>query len=759
MLLDDLVSAIETLRQRISTHREILETNKTRTRMALIDPLLDILGWDPSDPSQVYPELDISEGQIDYVLRDSGGNSIVYIQAKKLGEPLEDHTERMVSYANTDGVRYAGLTNGNHWMFYEVFTPKPLAERQTLSISIKEDNPAHSALKLLWLWRSNLNVNLQDSQPVQAHEPLVHNQVKTEPDPISQDEDWISLEDFKVNPHDKPPAYIRFPGGQTYSVGKTWKSLLVKAVTLLLENSCIAPTDFPVTTEAGRGILLSKDLPMPRDIRNQRWTTVKGYWLCTHHSAMQIYSHLDYLVKKFGKGQTLYLSNKDTSFKVNGDDPNPVVSPNIRATTGDWTPIEDFRVNPYDKPPAYIRFAGGQTYSVGKTWKSLLVKTVTLLLENSCITPADCPILMEGGRGILLHHEPPPVSSKQRWTRVQGYWLYTNLTGAQICSHTSYLVKEFGRVQTVYVSNKSNPFKVREDVPNPVASSDTRTTVGDWISIEDFKVNPDDKPPAHIRFAGEQIHQVGKTWKSLLVKAVTLLLEDACITPADCPIYTAGESLLLRRDLPPVPADVRKQRWTLIQGYWLFTDLAPMQICKHIAYLIKEFGRGQALYVCGGSNPFRVSEDGPNPAVRPIGRTTVENWTPIETWTAIENFKIKPDVWVSPPGYIRSPQGRTYQIEETWKSLLVKVVTLLLESSCITLADFPISMETGKEPLLRKDPPPVPENVRKSSWTTVQGYWLYTSLTTAQICSHISYLIKKFGKGQTLYICDWLQPM
>ena len=57
MLLDELITVIETLKQRITDHGAILQDNETRTRMALIDPLLHVLGWDTTDPFLVIPEL------------------------------------------------------------------------------------------------------------------------------------------------------------------------------------------------------------------------------------------------------------------------------------------------------------------------------------------------------------------------------------------------------------------------------------------------------------------------------------------------------------------------------------------------------------------------------------------------------------------------------------------------------------------------------------------------------------------------------
>ena len=44
-MLDELVNALQTIKQRMEDHAAALETNEALTRMALIDPLLRVLGW------------------------------------------------------------------------------------------------------------------------------------------------------------------------------------------------------------------------------------------------------------------------------------------------------------------------------------------------------------------------------------------------------------------------------------------------------------------------------------------------------------------------------------------------------------------------------------------------------------------------------------------------------------------------------------------------------------------------------------------
>ena len=94
MLLDELITVIETLKQRITDHGAILQDNETRTRMALIDPLLQVLGWDTTDPFLVIPEYDAGGGQVDYALLGKKGGPTAVIEAKRLGEPLQKYRIR-----------------------------------------------------------------------------------------------------------------------------------------------------------------------------------------------------------------------------------------------------------------------------------------------------------------------------------------------------------------------------------------------------------------------------------------------------------------------------------------------------------------------------------------------------------------------------------------------------------------------------------------------------------------------------------------
>ena len=165
-----MVDCIKSLQERIRAYEATLRENETRTRMALIDPLLKALGWNIGDPGMVTPEHKVSGGWADYALLRPDGIPAATVEAKKLGTQLKDDDRaQMLKYAITDGIKYAGLTDGNNWELYNIFQPVKLEEKRILEVSIADESAYASALKLLLLWRPNL----ASGEPVKVNGPIL----------------------------------------------------------------------------------------------------------------------------------------------------------------------------------------------------------------------------------------------------------------------------------------------------------------------------------------------------------------------------------------------------------------------------------------------------------------------------------------------------------------------------------------------------------------------------------------------------------
>lgn len=225
MPLDDLVQVIETIQQRIRDHGDSLRQNEIRTRVALIDPLLTALGWDVADPGLVTAEYDVSGRRADYALLGTGNIPAATLEAKKLNESLEPHRLQMLNYSNAAGIRFAGLTDGNRWEFYEIFKQGTLDERRILEAGISNEPSSHLALRFLLLWRSNLETGrgIHAEWPVFKPDPEDgRKDPEIHPSPVGN---WKSLADIQDAKDFGPPAILWFPSEGERNI-KAWRDVL-----------------------------------------------------------------------------------------------------------------------------------------------------------------------------------------------------------------------------------------------------------------------------------------------------------------------------------------------------------------------------------------------------------------------------------------------------------------------------------------------------------------------------------------------------
>lgn len=258
MPLENLVSTIETLKERINAHRSDLAASEARTRAALIDPVLTALGWDTSDPELVMVEQRLRGGKADYALLKSDGNPISIVEAKALGSQLDSVTDQLIRYAFAEGLPYAVSTDGDWWQVYDLTKPNTqIDNRLILEISISDNATHECAVKLLLLWHPNL----VSGTPVEAEIPMASHPIYDQDsnDVITLDtntqetqsnfdnSDWISLEYCNLPPKTPGPLKVRFPDGTEQKIkGKSWNGLFVVTVQWLWREKFLDSTKIPV---------------------------------------------------------------------------------------------------------------------------------------------------------------------------------------------------------------------------------------------------------------------------------------------------------------------------------------------------------------------------------------------------------------------------------------------------------------------------------------------------------------------------------
>ena len=304
MLLDDLVGTIETLKERIAAYGLSLGGNEIRTRTALIDPLLTALGWDTANPNIVVPEYKIAptgnSGRTDYGLLGNNGQLVASIDAKRLGESLENHEKQIFDYAWSLKVRYAGLTDGDRWYFVDL-TKIAENDRTILQVSLTHTPPYEAALKLLLLWRPNLASEklVAASAPVfdQSSELTTEDKSSSEPTPEPVDTgNWISLSKVEAGKGNTPPKGMKIPGKELFYID-SWRRVLVEAADMLAKDGALTPDKCPMK---GLGFVNSSPNG-PGGIPYRAYIAISGgLYVNVHWSANNIINNSCKLLSHFG---------------------------------------------------------------------------------------------------------------------------------------------------------------------------------------------------------------------------------------------------------------------------------------------------------------------------------------------------------------------------------------------------------------------------------------------------------------------------
>ena len=171
MALDDLKEVIETLQGIINTHHDYLFKKEARTRLVLINPLLQALGWEVSNPAAVQIEYQVKKKRADYVLiRERRDEPIAVIEAKGLGNTLEDdETTQAHIYANQAGIDYMIVTDGDRWKMFKAYGRGVLEDRQIMEFQLSKDLSHECMLQALRIWNSNL----ASGSPKEAMKPVL----------------------------------------------------------------------------------------------------------------------------------------------------------------------------------------------------------------------------------------------------------------------------------------------------------------------------------------------------------------------------------------------------------------------------------------------------------------------------------------------------------------------------------------------------------------------------------------------------------
>ena len=139
--------SLEEFLQHIRDDQSLREKNEAVVCQGMVLPLLRLLGWNPDDPEEVFPQFPVNGRWVDYCLRVNG-DSRVFVEAKKADENLENHQEQLLDYGFKCGVEIAALTNGTSWWLYLPLHKGSWEKRKFLVVDIDDQKIETAAAHL-----------------------------------------------------------------------------------------------------------------------------------------------------------------------------------------------------------------------------------------------------------------------------------------------------------------------------------------------------------------------------------------------------------------------------------------------------------------------------------------------------------------------------------------------------------------------------------------------------------------------------------
>ena len=413
-LLQPLTDRLATIRHRIGEHHDHLRTNETRTRRSLIDPILEILAWDTQDPHQVVHEYPIGTTRVDYALLSPQGTPVIALEAKRLGERLEPHIQQMLNYANPAGIPYCGITDGNIWTVFEVFRQKPIEDRKLLNIEITVTPVPNAAIRLLHLWKPNLQ-SMAPEPPPQTHDSQTAAEAPTrswnpadDTSSVHADSPPIAISRYDITQHPHPTV-LHFPNGEHRPL-KTARDILLETAAWDQRKGYLNHNTLPVR-RGPRANLIERQGLLPIQARERDYQTLPDTDMAIYvnltrenciKAALKIVRHLGL------NPQAITITARAT----------PDLPDRHQPTPAQWTPLT--QLNPTrHPPPAEIHFPDGTQAEV-KAFNSIILHTAKWLCRQGHVTSSQLPIRNGPKRNLMEHVPTGPDQDHEAFTRVPG---------------------------------------------------------------------------------------------------------------------------------------------------------------------------------------------------------------------------------------------------------------------------------------------------------------------------------------------------
>lgn len=319
--LSALSEVLKLVKSSAASYREQLQRNEAVTRAVLIDPVLRALGWEVANPAMVEVEKPVTDrgksGFLDYHLN---AEKPIIIEAKKLGELLENHFSQLVVYAYALRIDNLFITDGLKWSHYTNLSPSNQEPTKIIDLEQLEEAELTKAAayfvetldaalfapesqkvedvlqqkfnsmekKMLEMERMILSIANGSVTPVAVESVLEASQVP-----------WLLL-DGSWDAKKKKPAKFRMPNGHIVDV-RSWTQILMEACKYCLTENQELLRQLPISDRTGRATKLISTTRPPSNLNSDSFVIGdETLYVCTNYSANDCVANAGFMFGKLG---------------------------------------------------------------------------------------------------------------------------------------------------------------------------------------------------------------------------------------------------------------------------------------------------------------------------------------------------------------------------------------------------------------------------------------------------------------------------
>jgi predicted transport protein len=145
------MTALERAITEVLARTERGSMNESNTKVLLVEPILEALGWDTKDLDRVTREHQVFDGTfLDYALI-ADTKPALFVEAKAWGGRINDPkwTAQAINYANNEGVVWCALTDGVIYRVFKTNEPVDMARKLVFEVDLREVTDPDARQRLL----------------------------------------------------------------------------------------------------------------------------------------------------------------------------------------------------------------------------------------------------------------------------------------------------------------------------------------------------------------------------------------------------------------------------------------------------------------------------------------------------------------------------------------------------------------------------------------------------------------------------------